>query len=129
MSSPAQITPGSSPFQYVYTHIKHFLFPCIKPNHNVEFVFYQVLWDKKLKTIVNNESSEIIRRFNTEFNGIAENPSLDLYPPHLQAKIDEINEWTYDAINNGVYKCGFARKQGPYEEVSLVFRLFSCIGG
>lgn len=77
----------------------------------------KVLWDKKLKTIVNNESSEIIRMFNTEFNHMAENAALDLYPPHLQTRIDETNEWIYDAINNGVYKCGFARKQGPYDEV------------
>lgn len=78
-----------------------------------------MLWDKKLKTIVNNESSEIIRMFNTEFNDIAENAALDLYPSHLQARIDETNEWVYNGINNGVYKCGFARKQGPYEEVII----------
>ncbi|KAJ4825736.1 hypothetical protein Tsubulata_035309 [Turnera subulata] len=77
-----------------------------------------VLWDKKLKTIVNNESAEIIRMFNTEFNDIAENPSLDLYPPSLRAQIDETNEWIYSGINNGVYKCGFARKQEPYEEAA-----------
>ncbi|CAK7336997.1 unnamed protein product [Dovyalis caffra] len=77
-----------------------------------------VLWDKKLKTIVNNESSEIIRMFNTEFNDIAENATLDLYPSHLRAQIDETNEWVYNGINNGVYKCGFARKQGPYEQAA-----------
>ncbi|KAG8635723.1 hypothetical protein MANES_16G057800v8 [Manihot esculenta] len=77
-----------------------------------------VLWDKKLKTIVNNESSEIIRMFNTEFNDIAENAALDLYPSHMQTQIDETNEWIYSDINNGVYKCGFARKQGPYEEAA-----------
>ncbi|WCJ28489.1 Glutathione S-transferase family protein [Euphorbia peplus] len=75
-----------------------------------------VLWDKKLKTIVNNESSDIIRMFNTEFNDIAENAALDLYPPQLRTQIDETNEWIYSGINNGVYKCGFARKQEPYEE-------------
>lgn len=77
-----------------------------------------VLWDKKLKTIVNNESSDIIRMFNAEFNHLAENPALDLYTPHLQAQINEINEWVYDGINNGVYKCGFAKKQGPYDEAA-----------
>ncbi|XP_020252011.1 uncharacterized protein LOC109829243 isoform X2 [Asparagus officinalis] len=75
-----------------------------------------VLWDKKLKTIVNNESAEIIRMLNSEFNEIAKNPDLDLYPSHLQATIDDVNGWVYEAINNGVYKCGFAKKQGPYDE-------------
>lgn len=75
-----------------------------------------VLWDKKLKTIVNNESSEIIRMLNTEFNDLAENPALDLYPPNLHHKIDEANEWIYEGINNGVYRCGFAKKQEPYNE-------------
>ena len=79
---------------------------------------WQVLWDKQLKTVVNNESSEIIRMLNSEFNEIAENPGLDLNPAHLQESIDEINDLVYDAINNGVYKCGFAKKQGPYEEVN-----------
>ncbi|KAI8528497.1 hypothetical protein RHMOL_Rhmol12G0152500 [Rhododendron molle] len=81
-------------------------------------ISFAVLWDKKLKTIVSNESGEIIRMFNTEFNEIAENAALDLYPPHLQAQINEVNEWIYDGINNGVYKCGFAKKQGPYEEAA-----------
>uniref|UniRef100_A0A0D9VFI5 GST C-terminal domain-containing protein n=1 Tax=Leersia perrieri TaxID=77586 RepID=A0A0D9VFI5_9ORYZ len=84
-----------------------------------------VLWDKQLKTVVNNESSEIIRMLNTEFNEIAKNPGLDLYPAHLQASVDEINELVYDAINNGVYKCGFAKKQGPYEEA--VTRLYEAL--
>lgn len=70
---------------------------------------------------MNNESEEIIRMFNTEFNEIAENPSLDLYPAHLQSQINELNGWIYSGINNGVYKCGFAKKQGPYEEVLFFF--------
>lgn len=81
-------------------------------------VAFQVLWDKQLKTVVNNESSEIIRMLNTEFNEIAKNPDLELYPAHLQTSVNEINELVYDAINNGVYKCGFAKKQGPYDEVN-----------
>ncbi|MQM15493.1 hypothetical protein Taro_048441 [Colocasia esculenta] len=77
-----------------------------------------VLWDKKNKTIVNNESAEIIQMLNSEFNDIAENAALDLFPQQLQTQINEVNKWAYDAINNGVYKCGFAQKQGPYDEVT-----------
>ncbi|GAB4840799.1 hypothetical protein Ancab_021561 [Ancistrocladus abbreviatus] len=84
-----------------------------------------VLWDKKLKTIVNNESSEIIRMFNSEFNDFAKNAALDLYPPQLRSQIDEINEWIFDGINIGVYKCGFAQKQGPYDEA--VEKLFEAL--
>ncbi|GAB2281146.1 hypothetical protein Dimus_015750 [Dionaea muscipula] len=84
-----------------------------------------VLWDKKLRTVVNNESSEIIRMLNSEFNDFAVNADLDLYPPQLRSQIDEINEWIYDAINNGVYKCGFAKKQGPYDEA--VKKLYSAL--
>lgn len=68
---------------------------------------------------MNNESSDIIRMFNSEFNDIAGNSALDLYPPHLQSQINEINEWIYDGINNGVYRCGFATKQEPYDEVTF----------
>jgi putative glutathione S-transferase len=75
-----------------------------------------VLWDKKTRTIVNNESSEIIRMLNSEFNGLAtKNKDLDLYPAHLRDKIDELNGWIYDSINNGVYKCGFAQSQEAYD--------------
>ena len=54
-----------------------------------------VLWDKKKKTIVNNESSEIIRMLNTEFNEFSTNPSFDLYPEKLRSEIDGLNEWIY----------------------------------
>lgn len=74
-----------------------------------------VLWDKKLGTIVNNESSEILRMFNASFNDLAQNPGLDLYPEALRQQIDEVNEWVYHAINNGVIRCGFATQQEPYE--------------
>jgi putative glutathione S-transferase len=75
-----------------------------------------VLWDKKHNTIVNNESSDILRIFNSAFNDLAQNPSLDLYPEPLRSKIDEVNEWVYSDINNGVYRCGFATQQEPYEQ-------------
>lgn len=74
-----------------------------------------VLWDKKENTIVNNESSEIMRTFNSEFNNIAKNPELDLYPEDLRSAIDEVNSWVYPTINNGVYRSGFATTQKAYE--------------
>jgi glutathionyl-hydroquinone reductase len=80
-----------------------------------------VLWDKKKKTIVNNESSEIIKMFNDEFNNYAKHPHVNLYPPHLKSNMEQVNSWTYNSINNGVYRCGFATKQKPYEEVMCKF--------
>jgi len=73
-----------------------------------------VLFDKVTKTIVSNESAEIIKMFNKEFN--AKNPDLDLDPEDLQAEQEAVNEWIYPHINNGVYRCGFAQSQGAYEE-------------
>jgi len=74
-----------------------------------------VLWDRKTKTIVNNESSEIIRMLNAEFDEFGDG-GLDLYPAALRAEIDEVNAFVYAAINNGVYRCGLAKSQGAYEE-------------
>ena len=74
-----------------------------------------ILWDKKNNTIVNNESSEIIRMLNSAFNAFTE-VQTDFYPPHLQAEIDAINQPIYDNINNGVYRCGFASTQAAYEK-------------
>ncbi len=74
-----------------------------------------VLWDKKTQSIVNNESSEIIRIFNSAFNSLS-GSKLDLYPEPMRKKIDEINELTYEPINNGVYKTGFAKNQDSYEK-------------
>jgi putative glutathione S-transferase len=78
-----------------------------------------VLWDKKKKTIVNNESSEITIMLNNEFNDVAKFPDVNLYPTHLKDKMDEVNGWTYNSINNGVYRAGFASQQKAYEEVSV----------
>jgi len=74
-----------------------------------------VLWDRETRTIVNNESSEIIRMLNSEFNEFGD-AALDLYPAALRSAIDETNAFVYDAINNGVYRCGFARTQAAYEQ-------------
>lgn len=74
-----------------------------------------VLWDKVTRTIVNNESSEIIRMFNTAFDGLGATPG-DYYPEPLRAEIDKVNARVYDTLNNGVYKAGFATTQAAYEE-------------
>ena len=74
-----------------------------------------VLWDEKLQTIVNNESSEIIRMLNSAFNKFTE-VKTDYYPESLRQKIDEVNRPIYDNINNGVYRCGFATLQAAYEK-------------
>jgi putative glutathione S-transferase len=72
------------------------------------------LWDKKTQRIVNNESSEIIRMLNTEFNAFTES-TMDYYPEELRVEIDEINAFVYANINNGVYRAGFATTQTAYE--------------
>ena len=74
-----------------------------------------VLWDRKTSTIVNNESAEIIRIFNSGFGDLADT-GVDITPPALLPEIDAINADVYDAINNGVYKCGFATTQDAYEK-------------
>jgi len=74
-----------------------------------------VLYDKQNKVIVNNESPEIIRMLNSEFNEFAKYPELDLYPTELRDDIESINTVVYDNVNNGVYKCGFAKSQEAYD--------------
>jgi putative glutathione S-transferase len=74
-----------------------------------------VLWDKRTATIVSNESSEIIRMFNSAFDALGARPG-DYYPAALREEIDAVNARVYDAVNNGVYKCGFATSQQAYDE-------------
>jgi putative glutathione S-transferase len=74
-----------------------------------------VLWDKRRETVVNNESSEIIRMFNDAFAAFAP-AAPDLYPEDVRAEIDALNERVYRTVNNGVYRAGFARTQATYEE-------------
>jgi putative glutathione S-transferase len=74
-----------------------------------------VLWDKQTKTIVSNESSEIIRMFNTAFDAVGAKVG-DYYPPDLRSEIDSLNERIYTTVNNGVYRCGFATTQEAYEQ-------------
>jgi glutathionyl-hydroquinone reductase len=75
-----------------------------------------ILWDTIKNTIVSNESSEIIRMLNSEFNAFSTNPNLDLYPSNLRDDIDTVNDWVYPTINNGVYRCGFAKSQGAFDQ-------------
>ncbi len=74
-----------------------------------------ILWDKKNHTIVSNESPEIIRMFNSAFDDVGAIPG-DFSPPELLAEIDELNEFIYPTINNGVYRAGFATAQEAYDE-------------
>ena len=74
-----------------------------------------VLWDKQSGRIVSNKSSEIIRMFNSAFDGVGAKPG-DFYPEELREEIDALNARIYATVNNGVYRCGFARTPGAYEE-------------
>lgn len=74
-----------------------------------------ILWDKIKKTIVSNESADIIQMLNSEFNDYAKNPDLNLYPNDMKEQIDSVNEWIYPDFNNGVYRCGFAKTQDAYD--------------
>ncbi|MEL6952605.1 MAG: glutathione S-transferase family protein [Pseudomonadota bacterium] len=88
-----------------------------------------ILWDKKTGTIVSNESSEIIRMFNTAFNEVTGN-TLDFYPGPLRAEIDALNDRIYDSFNNGVYRSGFARSQEAYDDaVGAVFETLDWLEG
>jgi glutathionyl-hydroquinone reductase len=86
------------------------------PNYTGK-VTVPTLWDRKRKRIVNNESSEIIRMFNSAFNSLTE-VSYDFYPDALRHAIDRINDFVYSHLNNGVYRAGFAQTQKAYEEAA-----------
>ncbi|MBD3584595.1 glutathione S-transferase family protein [Salinimonas sp. HHU 13199] len=95
--------------------------------HITTRVTVPVLWDKEKKTIVSNESADIIRMFNSEFNHITQNHD-DYYPAELQEEINQVNALVYHHINNGVYKAGFATTQDAYEEaVNALFRALDTI--
>lgn len=84
-----------------------------------------VLWDTKKETIVSNESSEIIRMFNTAFDGLGATPG-HFYPAALRDEIDALNNWIYPTLNNGVYRSGFATSQAAYDEA--VNQVFDTLG-
>ncbi|KAK0237893.1 glutathione S-transferase [Armillaria nabsnona] len=124
--APADQFPGADADPlYNSQHVKD-LYLKAEPYYEGRFTV-PVLWDKKLQTIVNNESSEIIRMFNTAFNDKlpADKAVLDYYPESLRAEIDSLNDWIYPTINNGVYRSGFATTQAAYEEA--VHKLFESL--
>ena len=92
----------------------HQAYQAASPNYTGR-VTVPTLWDKKLWTIVNNESSEIMRMLNSEFNDWG-NANIDLFPRPLRDEIESYNNRIYSTLNNGVYRCGFAKSQESYEE-------------
>lgn len=116
--------PGATEDHINHAHYMSENYMKANPNFN-GLVTVPVLWDKKQQTIVNNESSEIIRMLTSAFNEFAKDKELDLYPKALQEQIDLVNKPIYDNVNNGVYRCGFATSQAAYERA--YDRLFSTL--
>ena len=100
------IINGANFLHQVYTHANK--------NYSGR-VTVPVLWDKQNETIVSNESSEIIRMFNSAFDEVGARVG-DYYPEHLRTEIDEVNDRIYNTVNNGVYESGFSTTQVAYEE-------------
>ncbi|MCW3479190.1 glutathione S-transferase family protein [Neisseriaceae bacterium JH1-16] len=106
--------PGVIPDRVNDAQFLHQVYTRVDP-HYTGRVTVPILWDKQRGTIVSNESSEIIRMFNSAFDGVGAVPG-DYYPLALREEIDAINARVYDTLNNGVYKAGFATSQAAYKE-------------
>lgn len=106
------VTPD--PLHPSFTHLRDIYFS-VDPDYSGRFTV-PTLYDTKTNTIVSNESSEIIRMLYHEFDSLLPEKyaSIDLFPSNLQKAIEETNEWTYNDINNGVYKSGFATTESAY---------------
>lgn len=119
------VTPDPIPGHEKYEHLRDIYFQ-VDPEYKGRFTV-PTLYDVKQGKIVSNESSEIIRMFYTEFDDLLEPKykNLNLFPSDLQSQIEATNEWTYNDINNGVYKSGFATTQEAYEKA--VTTLFSSL--
>ncbi|MEM6665144.1 MAG: glutathione S-transferase family protein [Pseudomonadota bacterium] len=105
--------PGTIPDTLNGAQFAYELYQKARPTYSGR-VTVPILWDKATNTIVSNESSEIIRMFNSAFNAITNNTE-DYYPAELRGEIDALNNVIYGTVNNGVYKCGFAASQEAYE--------------
>ncbi|MCL6416980.1 glutathione S-transferase family protein [Aestuariirhabdus sp. Z084] len=119
-SGELEVDCGDDLYGYDYMHQ---LYTHDTPDYSGR-VTVPVLWDKQQQRIVNNESSEIIRMFNDAFSSITGNQS-DFYPEALRPEIDRLNQTIYGAINNGVYRAGFATTQAAYEDA--VTKLFETL--
>jgi len=106
--------PDCTPDEVNGFHFLHQAYAAASPRYTGK-VTVPTLWDRKTRRIVNNESSEIIRMLNSEFKGIA-GDDTDYYPAALRGEIDRINDFVYQKINNGVYRCGFAKSQDAYDK-------------
>ncbi|WP_417226257.1 glutathione S-transferase family protein [Amphritea sp.] len=111
---------GSSGDDLYESAFMHQLYTRVQPDYTGR-VTVPVLWDKQQQIIVSNESAEIIRMFNSAFDELTGNP-LDYWPAAKRVEIEQLNEWIYNDINNGVYRAGFATTQAAYEHnVTAVF--------
>ena len=105
--------PRSTPDPELGAGYLHELYELAQPGFD-GVVTVPVLWDRERRTIVNNESAEIVRMLNSAFDALATGDE-DYYPAPLRDRIDEINALIYENVNNGVYRCGFATSQGAYD--------------
>lgn len=105
-----------------FAHL-HQVYTAAQPDYTGR-VLVPVLWDTRTRTIVSNESGDIVRMFNQAFAAWADD-TVDLYPEPLRPEIDRINDYIYENINNGVYRCGFASTQAAYEKAYA--RLFDAL--
>lgn len=109
--------PGAEADPYSDSNHLHEIYTRANPNYTGR-VTVPVLWDRQHKTIVNNESADIVRILNGAFDAFADT-SVDLYPEALRSEIDEVDEQLYDGLNNGVYRAGFASTQEAYNEAVI----------
>ena len=107
--------PGTIPDTVNGARALHEIYTLAKPDYTGRATV-PVLWDKQGKTIVNNESAEIIRMLNREFDAFATRQQPDFYPADLAAEIDALEDVVYRTVNDGVYRAGFATTQASYDE-------------
>jgi len=116
------------PHHPTFTYLKD-VYKLNDPDYNGR-VTVPVLFDLKTQKIVNNESAEILRMLNSEFNEFARHPNVDLYPESLRSRIDQLNDEIYPTLNNGVYRAGFAKSQDAYNAAFVdVFSMLDKLEG